>query len=42
MRRIDQDNTVGCFDNAVIRAQIPTALTLLLANVVIMYFFAYR
>jgi len=29
-------------DNAVIRAQIPTALTLLLANIVIMYFFAYR
>ena len=29
-------------DNAVIRAQIPTALTLLLANVVIMYVFAYR
>ena len=29
-------------DNAVIRAQIPTALALLLANIVIMYFFAYR
>jgi uncharacterized membrane protein len=29
-------------DNAVIRAQIPTALALLLANTVIMYIFAYR
>jgi uncharacterized membrane protein len=29
-------------DNAVIRAQIPTALALLAANIVIMYFFAYR
>lgn len=29
-------------DNAVIRAQIPTALALLVANVVIMYFFAFR
>jgi uncharacterized membrane protein len=29
-------------DNAVIRVQIPTALTLLLANVVIMYVFAYQ
>ena len=29
-------------DNAVIRVQIPTALALLLANTVIMYFFAYR
>jgi uncharacterized membrane protein len=29
-------------DNAVIRAQIPTALALLLANILIMYFFAYR
>jgi uncharacterized membrane protein len=29
-------------DNAVIRAQIPTALALLVANVLIMYFFAYR
>jgi uncharacterized membrane protein len=29
-------------DNAVIRAQLPTALALLAANVAIMYFFAYR
>jgi uncharacterized membrane protein len=29
-------------DNAVIRAQIPTALALLVANIVIMYLFAYR
>ena len=29
-------------DNAVIRAQIPTALALLVANTVIMYIFAYR
>jgi uncharacterized membrane protein len=29
-------------DNAVIRAQIPTALALLVANIVIMYFFAFR
>lgn len=29
-------------DNAVIRAQIPTALALLVANIVIMYSFAYR
>lgn len=29
-------------DNAVIRAQVPTAIALLLVNTVIMYFFAYR
>lgn len=29
-------------DNAVIRAQIPTALALLAANILIMYFFAFR
>jgi uncharacterized membrane protein len=29
-------------DNAVIRVQVPTALTLLVANILIMYFFAYR
>jgi uncharacterized membrane protein len=29
-------------DNAVIRAQIPTAVALLVANILIMYFFAYR
>jgi uncharacterized membrane protein len=29
-------------DNAVIRVQVPTALALLVANILIMYFFAYR